>query len=60
MFSSSIYIFLYSSILLIKPKIFNISIDSSSLNILFIFITTLIVNKERLDAFLKIYDVLAF
>ena len=41
------YIFWYSSILLIKLRMFNISIDSSSLNIFFIFIFTLTANNRK-------------
>ena len=54
------YIFWCFSILLIKPRIFNISIDSSSLNISSSSFSHLLQIIERINIFSKRYNVLVF
>ena len=50
----------YSFILLIKPRIFNIPIDSPSLDILLLFLPHLSLIVERTNVLLKIFDALRF
>ena len=57
MLSSTIFL---NYILLIKTRFFNISTDSSSSNIFFIFISNLLQVIERTIFFKKMYDVSGF